>query len=111
MSDPIPEAPEPQVCYLTTMGRRSVRPRTIEIWFVRDGDCIYLISGEPDRAQWIKNIEADADATVRVGDVERRGRARVLREVEDADLLTRVRSLFDVKYGWSDGRAVEIALT
>jgi nitroimidazol reductase NimA-like FMN-containing flavoprotein (pyridoxamine 5'-phosphate oxidase superfamily) len=38
------------VCHLPTIGRRSGRPRTIEIWFATDGDRIYLLAGGRDRA-------------------------------------------------------------
>jgi hypothetical protein len=47
---------EPQYCYLTTTGRKTRRPHTIEIWFTAIGSTIYLISGGRDRSDWIKNL-------------------------------------------------------
>ena len=32
-------------CYLTTKGRRSGSPHTIEIWFALHGDVVYLLAG------------------------------------------------------------------
>ena len=37
-------------CYLTTRGRRTGRPHTIEIWFVVIGASAYLMAGGRDRA-------------------------------------------------------------
>lgn len=43
---------------ITTFGRRSGRPRRIEIWFYRFEDAIYL-SGMPGRRGWYANLRAD----------------------------------------------------
>ena len=37
-------------CYLTTVGRKSGLARTIEIWFGRERDTVYLLSGGGDEA-------------------------------------------------------------
>jgi len=55
-------------CYLTTTGRHSGRPHEIEIWFAALGDSLYLISGDSDRSDWAKNLQAEPAATVRVGE-------------------------------------------
>ena len=34
-----------QYCYLTTIGRRTGKAHTIEIWFAAVGDTIYLYPG------------------------------------------------------------------
>ncbi len=34
-----------QFCYLTTTGRKTGRPHTIEIWFGFANDTFYLLSG------------------------------------------------------------------
>jgi hypothetical protein len=33
-------------CYLTTVGRRSGKAHTIEIWFALENGKLYLLSGE-----------------------------------------------------------------
>lgn len=89
-------------CYVTTTGRRTGRPRQIEIWFGADGDTIYLLSGGGDRSDWFKNLKADPSVTVRIGDREWHGRARV---VEDSDEDARARRLLAAKYqGWKEGK-------
>jgi hypothetical protein len=40
------------LCYVTTAGRRTGRPHTIEIWFAADGGSLFLISGGGDRSDW-----------------------------------------------------------
>jgi deazaflavin-dependent oxidoreductase (nitroreductase family) len=66
-----------EFCYLTTRGRRTGRPHTIEIWFASLGTSLYLISGGEDRSDWVRNLGADPAARVRVGDAEFAVRARV----------------------------------
>jgi hypothetical protein len=40
---------------ITTMGRRTGRPRRIEIWFYRVGETNYL-SGLPGKRSWFANL-------------------------------------------------------
>ena len=47
---------------ITTTGRRSGRPRRIELWFYREGDENYL-SGTPGPRAWVSNLRADPDFT------------------------------------------------
>ena len=57
----------PPFCYLTTTGRRTGRPHTIEIWFVVVGTTAYLMAGGRDGADWVRNLMANPEATLRVG--------------------------------------------
>src|SRR5438128_3103033 len=43
-------------CYLTTIGRGSGRPHTIEIWFALHGATVYLLSGGGEGSDWVKNL-------------------------------------------------------
>jgi deazaflavin-dependent oxidoreductase (nitroreductase family) len=88
-------------CYVTTTGRRSGEPHTIEIWFAADGDTVYLLSGGADRSDWVRNLRADPHVGVRIADREWEARARI---VSDADEDARVRRLLAAKYqGWREG--------
>ena len=82
-------------CYVTTTGRRTGHPHTIEIWFAMDGDTLYLLSGGGDVSDWVRNIRADGAVGLRLGDREYIARARV---VEDADEQVRARTLVYEKY-------------
>ena len=75
-------------CYLTTTGRVSGRPHTIEIWFALDGRTLYLLSGAGDRSDWVRNLLRDPEVTVRVGSRRApglRGRARSVDPDSDED--------------------------
>ncbi len=72
-------------CYLTTTGRISGRPHTIEIWFVLNGYTLYMLSGGMDSSDWVKNALRVPDVTVRIKDRVIPGKARLVRDAgEDA---------------------------
>jgi len=87
---------EEDYCYVTTSGRVSGRPHTIEIWFALQGSTLYILSGGRDRSDWVRNARKTPDVTVRIGDREFAGRARI---VEDAEEDARARRLLLEKYG------------
>lgn len=39
-------------CYLTTPGRLSGRPHTIEIWFALNGHTLYMLSDSLGTVEW-----------------------------------------------------------
>jgi deazaflavin-dependent oxidoreductase (nitroreductase family) len=94
-------------CYLTTTGRNSGDPHTVEIWFgmPADGRTLYLLSGGGDRSDWVKNLVAIGAVTVRIGSrdaSEHFARARVVGPGGEDD---EARRLLASKYqGW-DGSA------
>lgn len=92
------------VCYLTTTGRKTGLPRTIEIWFGADGKAstIYLLSGGGDQSDWVKNLVQDPRVKVQLGARDFTGSARILEEGEED---ARARRLLAAKYqGWSEGK-------
>jgi deazaflavin-dependent oxidoreductase (nitroreductase family) len=79
-------------CYLTTVGRESGRPHTIEIWFALKGSTLYLLSGGGDRSDWVRNLSARPAVTVRIGRrdaAELAGHARVVEPTTEEDELAR----------------------
>ena len=102
-------------CYLTTTGRRTGRPHRIEIWYVAEGDTLYLLSGGGQASDWVQNFCADPLVKVELDGAVRPARARV---VEVGDEAERARSLVFAKYAprydgdltrWRD-RALPIAV-
>jgi|SRR5438445_5210171 len=87
---------DPQFCYVTTRGRVTGRPHEIEIWFGRDGDTIYMLSGGAGRSDWVKNIRADGAVTVRIGEETFAGSGRIVEQAEEDSLA---RKLLGDKYG------------
>lgn len=63
---------------LTTVGRVTGRPHTIEIWFARVDSTIYMLSGGGTRADWVRNLTRTPGVRVRVGVDEYSGRARLV---------------------------------
>ncbi len=77
-------SPEAPYLYLTTIGRRSGRPRQIEIWF-------------------------KPAVRARIGRRSFRGHARVVDGRSKQDLVATIRERSEAKYGWGAGLVVEIA--
>jgi deazaflavin-dependent oxidoreductase (nitroreductase family) len=75
-------------CYLTTRGRRTGNPHEIEIWFGAANGRLYMLSGGGRRADWVRNLEAAPEVTVRIGEEARPGRARLVVD-PDEDALAR----------------------
>jgi deazaflavin-dependent oxidoreductase (nitroreductase family) len=86
-------------CYLTTTGRVSGRPHTIEIWFALSDRTLYVLSGGGDRSDWVRNLVARPEVGVRLGrrgGAELAGRARLVEPGSAEDELAR--ELVTAKY-------------
>jgi deazaflavin-dependent oxidoreductase (nitroreductase family) len=89
-------------CYLTTLGRRTGRAHTIEIWFARENGKLYLLSGGGASADWVRNLRKTPAVRVRIGS---RTVAANAREVTAPDEDALARRLLDQKYmGWKAGK-------
>jgi deazaflavin-dependent oxidoreductase (nitroreductase family) len=86
------ERADAQFCYLTTTGRVSGRPHTIEIWFAHRRATLYVLSGGGDRSDWVRNLRRRPEVAVRIGSrhvQQLPGRARVLDPGTPEDRLAR----------------------
>ncbi len=88
------------VCYVTTTGRVSGLPRTIEIWFAFRTGTVFLLSGGGNRSDWVRNMQREPLVDVRIGDRSFCGRARI---VDDAQERQLARELLFAKYQASYG--------
>jgi deazaflavin-dependent oxidoreductase (nitroreductase family) len=91
-------------CYLTTTGRASGRPHSIEIWFALQDRTLYLLSGGGDRSDWVRNLIRRPQVTVRIGRrdaAELPGRARTVDPGTPEDELARrlVTDKYQAGYG------------
>jgi len=100
---------EPVYLYLTTTGRRSGRPREIEIWFTRHAGRYYVIAEHGQRAQWVRNLLAHSRVRWRLPAAMLAGHARVVRPANEPALHAAVQARSRDKYGWGDGLVVELA--
>ena len=91
-------------CYLTTTGRKSGLPREIEIWFGINGNSLYLLSGGGNQSQWVKNLLANPNVTVRIAKHNFNGIARIVSEEKEE---TAARHMLAGKYqGWKEGKTL-----
>jgi deazaflavin-dependent oxidoreductase (nitroreductase family) len=97
---------EEAFCYLTTTGRRTGRPHTIEIWFVAADGTVHLMAGGRESADWVRNLRVDPAVSLRIGDEEYAATARVVEAgtAEDAEarrrMLAKYASSPDDLVGW-----------
>jgi deazaflavin-dependent oxidoreductase (nitroreductase family) len=68
-----------QTLRLTHYGRRSGKPYEVTIWFVADGDKIYLPTGNVNR-QWVRNVKKTPRVRLSIGGESFDGEARFLTE-------------------------------
>ena len=79
-------------CYLTTTGRVTGQPHTIEIWFALNGPTLYMLSGNGPRhrADWVRNLMKTPAVNVRISDREFAGVGRVVEGSEEDALARRL---------------------
>lgn len=70
-------------CYLTTRGRVTGEPHTIEIWFAMREGTVYMLSGGRERSDWVKNLLADSKVQIRIGNEEFPANARLVDDPEE----------------------------
>ena len=86
-----PKLADEDYCYITTAGRVSGKPHTIEIWFGAEGDTLYVLAGSRHDADFVKNAKKQPAVDVRVGaEATFAARARI---VTDSGEDARVRRL------------------
>jgi deazaflavin-dependent oxidoreductase (nitroreductase family) len=101
---------------LVVTGRRSGRSTSRPVWFVHDDRRIGLIPIGGTDSAWFKNVLADPEVGLKVGDQELRA---VATPITDADKVHDVIEKFRRKYGASEFKryyshlnaAVEVPLT
>ena len=80
-----PEVAQQQYCYLTTRGRKTGNPHTIEIWFGLDGSTLYLLAGNGEKSDWVRNLRIGPEVQVRIDGVTYPAQARIVTDnAEDA---------------------------
>jgi deazaflavin-dependent oxidoreductase (nitroreductase family) len=90
--------PGDDYCHLSTIGRRTGRQHEIEIWYARAGSTLYLLAGGGRSADWVRNLEVNPRATVRLADGQHEAIGRILDGPDDETEATRARQLVFDKY-------------
>jgi deazaflavin-dependent oxidoreductase (nitroreductase family) len=98
-----------EYCYLTTQGRRTGNPHTIEIWFAVEGGVVYMMAGGRERSDWVANLIATPAVRIQIGDHDWDALARVVEPDTEED--ERVRPLLREKYANASDDLVSWART
>ena len=85
-----------KLAYLTTVGRKTGKTHTVELWFSTAGGSIFL-SHEGERTDWMKNIARNGNVRIRIGKLNFEAKASVLRDVANNELGKK--SLYEKYYG------------
>ncbi|MEP6986279.1 MAG: nitroreductase family deazaflavin-dependent oxidoreductase [Chloroflexota bacterium] len=104
-----PRIYKPEFLYLTTIGRKSGEPHEIEIWYVPQGECYYLISGGRTEADWVKNLLHNPHISFRVQGQTYEGTGRAIDRATETELADSVDELMQAKYQWNDGLIIELS--
>ncbi len=88
MSLDLQKLAEEDFCYLTTSGRISGRPHTIEIWFALHEQTLYMLSGGRDKSDWVKNALQIPSVQLQISSITFNGTARLVKN-DDEDTLAR----------------------
>ena len=79
---------------LTHYGRKSGKPHKVTIWFIADGNKVYLPTGNVNR-QWVKNVKQTPRVRLYIGGETFDGEARFLADPGEHD---RVMAMVQRKY-------------
>jgi deazaflavin-dependent oxidoreductase (nitroreductase family) len=90
MNIDVQQLADQEYCYLTTLGRRSGRPHTIEIWFASHGQTLYLLSGGREKADWVKNAAQQPEVQLKIGGVVFTGQVRFVDNGQEDALARKV---------------------
>ncbi len=83
-----------QTLRLTHYGRKTGRPYEVTIWYLVDGDKLYLVTFNRNR-NWVRNVKARHAISLRIGEEVFNGDVR---EITDPQEREKVRALVDRKY-------------
>jgi deazaflavin-dependent oxidoreductase (nitroreductase family) len=86
-----------QTLILTHYGRKTGRPYDVTIWYMVDGDRLYLASANAKR-NWSRNVKARPAVSLKIGDQIFNGNVREITETQERE---KVRDLVERKYWYA----------
>jgi deazaflavin-dependent oxidoreductase (nitroreductase family) len=91
------------VVLLTTIGRKTGKPRTQPVFFMRDGERVVLVAsngGSPDDPAWLLNAQANPVVSIAERGKAQKMTLRIAGAEEEAQLWPKLLKVFP---GWQDG--------
>jgi len=82
---------------LTHYGRRSGKPYDVTIWFMVEGEAVYLVTANRER-QWPRNVVAQPRVLLRIGNEIIGGQVE---EITDPTTIEHVTDLMAAKYWYT----------
>ena len=118
LHDKLAQLAEESTLEITTLGRKSGKPRTKPIWFVYEQGCLYIQSGKEGKTNWYRNLQKNAQMWIKIANLALTGKAKF---IEDRAETERVHTLFNSKYTFArfaglvgssigQGKVVEVEL-
>ena len=99
---------KPEVCLITTIGRKTGQPRTTPLIFLRDGSDIVLVASQGGRAEnplWYGNLVANPAIDIEVGRTRAAYTAHTATAEERARLwpkLLEIYADYDAYQSWTE---------
>jgi deazaflavin-dependent oxidoreductase (nitroreductase family) len=90
MNPDLQQLADEDFCYLTTTGRRSGRPHTIEIWFALQGRTLYILAGGREKSDWVKNAQQHPTVQLRIRETHFTGLARLVNDAQEDALARKI---------------------
>jgi deazaflavin-dependent oxidoreductase (nitroreductase family) len=90
------------VLLLTTIGRKSGRPRTVPLTYLRDGSAYVITAsygGQPRNPAWFLNLESHPEATIQVKKRQKQVKAETANPEKKGELWAR---LLEVAPGYAN---------
>jgi len=85
------------VILVTTVGCKSGKPRTVPLIYLEDGNDLVIVAskgGMPHHPAWYRNLEANPDVEVEIGNERRKMRARRVSDEEKAEFWPRLTRIY-----------------
>ena len=84
---------------ITVTGRQSGQPISLPVWFVHEGDTLYLLPVKGSDSQWYKNILRNPSMTISAGGTKITANPK---PITDPAKVREVVEKFRAKYGATD---------
>ena len=91
------KAGDRQTLRLTHYGRKSGRPYDVTIWYMVDGDRMYLASANANR-NWVRNVKVRPGVSFKIGDQVFSGDVRAITDQQEREM---VNGLVERKYWYA----------
>ncbi|MBZ5511031.1 MAG: nitroreductase family deazaflavin-dependent oxidoreductase [Acidobacteriia bacterium] len=73
-----------QTLRLTHYGRKTGKPYQVTIWFIVEGEKVWLATANKNR-QWVKNVQKTPHVILKIGEETFEGEARFLTDPRERD--------------------------